>query len=147
MFNRHLNQSSLCGGSDVDENTVSSGSSQTHADRLCSFVKLKQEEKAERTAERGFCVPPTALLYSFTILSLGSKYKWIKKSAACGVEAAFLLLSKQSDTKMYIFFSSYLSCFSFKVNIFPGGNLPLIPMKVGREKLEGEVGTRRYKGL
>lgn len=42
---------------------------------------------------------------------------------------------------------SYLSGLSFKVDVLPRRNLPLISMEVGREKLEREVGTCRYKGL
>lgn len=46
-----------------------------------------------------------------------------------------------------IFLSSYLSCLSFKVDVFPRRNLSLITVEVGWEELEREVGARRYEGL
>lgn len=41
----------------------------------------------------------------------------------------------------------YLSCLPLEVHIFSGGRLPLIPMKVGWEELQREVGAGRHKSL
>lgn len=41
----------------------------------------------------------------------------------------------------------YLSCLPVEVHILSGGRLPLVPMKVGWEELQREVGAGRHKSL
>lgn len=71
---------------------------------------------------------------------------WFKKGE---IRGAFKSLNGGRDNCKYIKkkCQDYLSCLPLEVHIFSGGRLSLIPMKVGWEELQREVGAGRHKSL